>query len=148
MEDQLARPADRVLFCDTGVLATSMWHQPYLHTASAQLQRAVAARRHDLYRMTDIDVPFVQDGFRDGESIRPGMSGRFEQVLAERNLSWAKISGWGRQRFDRAQEVVDNGLSDRRSVASISDRAVLPKVTCGPGFANPQCCLTRCTLTQ
>jgi nicotinamide riboside kinase len=36
----------------------------------------------DLYLVTSPDVPFVQDGFRDGEKIRDWMHTRFVEQLA------------------------------------------------------------------
>jgi HTH-type transcriptional regulator, transcriptional repressor of NAD biosynthesis genes len=111
IEDKLAREANRILICDTDVLATSIWHERYLHTRSAEVESLVSSHRHDLYLLTDIDVPFVQDGMRDGESIRPWMNARFEQVLKERNLPWVKISGFGRERLDRAVKEVDKLLA-------------------------------------
>jgi HTH-type transcriptional regulator, transcriptional repressor of NAD biosynthesis genes len=111
MEDRLAREANRILFCDTDVLATGVWHERYLHTGCPQLESRSAACRHDLYLLTDVDVPFVQDGFRDGEAIRPWMSDRFEQVLTERRARWVRISGWGAKRFDRARAEVDKLLA-------------------------------------
>jgi hypothetical protein len=38
------------------------------------------------------------------------MSGRFEEVLAERGLLWAKISGQGDQRLSAAVHEVDKLL--------------------------------------
>jgi len=62
------------------------------------------------YQLTHCDLPFVQDGLRDGESIREWMTQRFEQVLTERGLLWVKISGHGSQRMDAAIREVDKLL--------------------------------------
>jgi len=107
MEDDLARAANRVLICDTDVLATGIWHERYLRTISPEVEAIAAAHRHDLYLLTDCDLPFVQDGLRDGETIRQWMTRRFEAVLTERCLPRVKISGFGEQRLAAAVCEVD-----------------------------------------
>jgi HTH-type transcriptional regulator, transcriptional repressor of NAD biosynthesis genes len=111
MEDQLARQANRVLICDTDVLATGIWHERYLSVPSPQVDAIAASCRHDLYLLTDCDIPFVQDGLRDGETIRQGMSKRFEEVLTKRGLPWVKIWGTGGQRLAEAVRQVDKLLT-------------------------------------
>ena len=107
MEDDMAREANRVLICDTDVLATEIWHERYLRTGSPDVGAIAAAHRHHLYLLTDCDLPFVQDGLRDGETIRQWMTRRFEDVLTERGLPWVKISGTGEQRLSAAVAEVD-----------------------------------------
>ena len=111
MEDRLAREANRVLICDTDVLATGIWHERYMSAYSPEVETLANSHRHDLYLLTDCDLPFVQDGLRDGESIREWMTQRFEQVLMERRLPWVKVSGEGMQRVESAIREVDKLLS-------------------------------------
>jgi NadR type nicotinamide-nucleotide adenylyltransferase len=110
MEDALAREANRILICDTDVLATGIWHERYIKTPSFAVDAIAAAHRHDLYLLTDCDLTFVQDGLRDGETIRQWMTRRFEEVLNERGLPWVKISGQGNQRLAAAIREVDKLL--------------------------------------
>jgi HTH-type transcriptional regulator, transcriptional repressor of NAD biosynthesis genes len=110
MENDLARAANCILICDTDVLATGIWHERYLRTSAPDVEAIAAAHRHDLYLLTDCDLPFVQDGLRDGETIRQWMTRRFEQVLTERGLPWVKISGFGEQRLAAAIREVDKIL--------------------------------------
>jgi NadR type nicotinamide-nucleotide adenylyltransferase len=92
-EDCLAREANRILICDTDVLSTGIWHERYMKMRSPEVESIAAAHRHDLYLLTDCDLPFVQDGLRDGESSREWMTQRFKQVLTERGVPWVKILG-------------------------------------------------------
>ena len=111
MEDDLARQANRILICDTDVLATGIWHERYIGNRSPAVESLVASHRHDLYLLTDCDLPFVQDGLRDGETIRQWMTRRFEEVLTERSLPWVRISGQGKQRLSAAVREVDKLLA-------------------------------------
>ena len=111
MEDGMAREANRVLICDTDVLATGIWHERYINVVSPEVEAIAAAHRHDLYLLTDCDLPFVQDGLRDGETIRQWMTRRFEEVLTGRGLPWVKISGAGDLRLAAAVREVDKLLA-------------------------------------
>jgi HTH-type transcriptional repressor of NAD biosynthesis genes len=81
-EDQLARIANRVLFCDTNAFATGTWHERYRNCRDPEVDAIGASDKVDLYLLTAPDVPFVQDGFRDGESVRQWMHDRFMAQLA------------------------------------------------------------------
>lgn len=109
MEDRMAREAT-LLFCDTDVLATGIWHERYVGTRSPEVDAIAAQSHHDLYLLTDCDLPFVQDGLRDGETVRAWMTRRFEEVLRERGLRWARITGQGRDRLSAAVRAVDTLL--------------------------------------
>lgn len=109
-EDRLACDANRVLFCDTDALATCIWHERYLGSKSSQVEQISSARRYNFYFLTDSDIPFVQDGVRDGENIRQWMTGRFAEELGLRNVAWRKLSGSREERLARAIEVVDGLL--------------------------------------
>jgi HTH-type transcriptional repressor of NAD biosynthesis genes len=111
MEDVLARKANRVLICDTDVLATGIWHERYMGCRSPDVEAIAASHRHDLYLLTSCDLPFVQDGLRDGETIRQWMTKRFEDVLTECGLRWVQISGRGDQRHSAAISQVEKLLA-------------------------------------
>ena len=66
LEDQLAKTANRVLICDTDVLATCIWQERYMGAWSPEVEKIAKQRTHDLYLLTDCDIPFAQDGLRDG----------------------------------------------------------------------------------
>lgn len=71
-----------LLVCDTDVLATTLWHERYVGHRSPTVEALAAARRPDLYVLTGDEIPFVQDGLRDGEHVRHAMQDRFRAVLA------------------------------------------------------------------
>ncbi|MBS1805237.1 MAG: AAA family ATPase [Acidobacteria bacterium] len=111
LEDDLAREANRILICDTDPLATSIWHERYLKSRCLELEKLARTRRYQLYILTDCDIPFVQDGLRDGELVREWMTTRFEQRLSEQNTPWLKVSGTRRQRMNSSIDEIDQLLS-------------------------------------
>jgi nicotinamide riboside kinase len=113
-EDDAARGGGPVLVCDTDALATTVWQERYLGQATTAVQ-AVADRMppRSLYLLTDhADVPFHDDGLRDGEHLRSWMTGRFREVLGGRGVPWREVRGDRRTRLKLALEAVDLLLAD------------------------------------
>ena len=101
------RRARRLLICDTDALATSVWHERYLGAPSAQLAALARSRRYTLYVLTCDDIPFVQDGTRDGEHVRGAMTSRFREVLAARPEPWLEVRGGRAGRLAGATAAID-----------------------------------------
>lgn len=110
-EHAAARIANRVLFCDTNAFITGTWHERYLGHRSRAVDAIGKHDKVDLYLFTQPDFPFVQDGLRDGESIRGWMHGRFEEQLAIANVAVVRLFGPLQQRLERAATHVDALLS-------------------------------------
>jgi nicotinamide riboside kinase len=106
-EDGYARRCNRVLICDTDALATSIWHERYLGTPSEAVRSIAASRSYAIYVLTDCDIPFVQDGLRDGEHVREWMTRRFRQELEARRSRWICVSGAHEQRLEAAVAAID-----------------------------------------
>lgn len=106
-EDLAARTANRVLFCDTDPFATSLWFERYLGHRSARVEAVSAARHYDLTILTGAEIPFVQDGWRDGESIRLQMHRRFVERLEEEGRPYALLEGSPDTRLAEAKRLVD-----------------------------------------
>jgi nicotinamide riboside kinase len=106
-----------LLVCDTDPFATEIWHERYVGAPSADVAAIAAGRRYDLYLLTGTDVPFEQDGYRDGENIRAWMHRRFRDELERRGKPYVLIEGDRKTRLSRAVERVDDLLRlkpDRR----------------------------------
>jgi HTH-type transcriptional repressor of NAD biosynthesis genes len=100
----------RLLICDTDALATSIWHERYLGTRSPDVEALAAGRTYALYVLTADDIPFVQDGTRDGEHLRGWMTDRFRQALAQRTEPWIEVRGDRAQRLAVATARIDQVL--------------------------------------
>lgn len=107
-EDEAARRANKVLICDTNAFATSVWHRRYFGERSPEVEKIAAAhRRPDLYLLTDVNTPFVQDGTRDGESIRQWMHQAFIDELTEQQHPFVFLSGSTQARVNLAVDWID-----------------------------------------
>jgi nicotinamide riboside kinase len=92
-ENAMARTANKVLIADTNAFATGTWHERYMGHRSNDVDAVSHSDRVDLYLLTEADFPFVQDGWRDGESIRDWMHGRFIEELARVNTPVLRLRG-------------------------------------------------------
>jgi NadR type nicotinamide-nucleotide adenylyltransferase len=115
-EDQAACSANKVLICDTDAFATSIWHRRYLGQHSAEVETLASRHRcPDLYLLTDVDVPFTQDGTRDGESIRAWMHETFISELTKQKRPFRQIAGTPEEQFNKSvifiDEVVGNSTA-------------------------------------
>ena len=110
-EDLAARTANRVLFCDTDAFATSLWHERYLGARSVRVEAVSQGRHYDLTLLTGAEIPFVQDGWRDGEAIREGMHRRFVERLTQKGRSYVLLEGSPEARLAGAKLLVDSRWS-------------------------------------
>jgi NadR type nicotinamide-nucleotide adenylyltransferase len=111
LEDRLAGVANRILICDTDAFATRLWHERYMGSWSVDVDRESEGRRKDLYLLTDVDIPFVQDGTRDGEHIRSSMHSRFMEELGKKGDPYLLLSGPHEERMRSAVHACDGILS-------------------------------------
>lgn len=107
LEDRTARECGAVLICDTDALATAVWHERYLGEPSPEVESLAAARTYALYILTSDDIPFVQDGTRDGEHVRRWMTERFREVLEARSEPWIEVTGSHENRLRAAVRAID-----------------------------------------
>lgn len=109
LEDAAAL-VDPLVVADTDALATMVWERRYLGDgvlASADAGGPALPRR-DLYLVTDhVDVPFDDDGWRDGEHLRADMTEWFTTALTERGASWILLRGDRATRLAYAVEAID-----------------------------------------
>jgi len=111
-ENQALRRVPRpLLICDTDVLATTLWHERYVGPTPAGLVARAAAHPPALYLLTGDEIPFVQDGMRDGEHIRHDMQHRFRQTLAGQDVPWLEVTGSVPERVAQAAVAIDRMLA-------------------------------------
>lgn len=105
-EDEAACRANRVLICDTNAFATALWHRRYMGRPAAAVDEIARHARCDLYLLTGDEIPFVQDGLRDGEHIRHEMHGWFEDALTAQPIPWKPLRGPLESRMQEALHLI------------------------------------------
>jgi HTH-type transcriptional regulator, transcriptional repressor of NAD biosynthesis genes len=111
-EEAAARRGGPVLVCDTDAFATSLWEERYLGRTSAATEALARTARPHLYLLSDLEgTPFVQDGTRDGESVRAWMSRRFGERLHAEGREYLWLRGTLEERRTAALRAIDDLLA-------------------------------------
>ncbi len=105
-EEALARLANRVLVCDTDVLATVMWSELLFGSCPAWVREEADALRYDLTIVPDVDVPFVPDPVRYRPADRAEFHARGLAELAARGRQVLVVRGTWEERFAAARDAV------------------------------------------
>jgi nicotinamide riboside kinase len=105
-ENYFATRTNKILICDTNSFLTSIWHRRYLGFYSAEVDKLAEKQRYDLVLFCPADIPFVQDGTRDGELIRPEMSNWVKERLSEKNIPSISMQGSREERLEVAAAAV------------------------------------------
>jgi NadR type nicotinamide-nucleotide adenylyltransferase len=108
-EDEAARSANRVLFCDTDALATRIWHERYVGKEADSWP--LPENKTALYLIPFPDVPFVAEEVRDSEHLRYWMYERFVDEFKERGYSYQVLNGDFNERRERAVSVVEEEIA-------------------------------------
>jgi len=111
-ERAAARAGAPVLVCDTDAFATGIWHERYRGERSNEVDALGAAAPFHLYLLTHHDdVPFEQDGLRDGEHLRAWMTARFVERLDADRRRWQWLRGSREVRVAHALAAIDAVLA-------------------------------------
>lgn len=111
-EDEMAKQAKGILFCDTELIVTQIWSEIYFNGACQPwIVWASRQRQYDLYLLLAPDIPWKNDGLRRYEAQRQWMFGRLKEELESRNLAFETISGGFEARNARAVQVVNRLLA-------------------------------------
>lgn len=114
LEDAAARTANRLLFVDSPAFATALWHERYLGFRAPEVDVIGEARPYSAILLTGDEIPFVQDGFRDGEHIRHEMQRKFIEWLEAKGQPYLVVSGPPEQRLDSAAAYIQAQILQRR----------------------------------
>lgn len=110
-EDALAYNAQRVLFCDTDLILTTIWSDRLFGSCPDWIRDEAERRLYDLYLLTDIDVPWVADAVRYLPEDRRAFADTCERELVSRNRRFVRIGGDWDERFRSAVRAVEQVLT-------------------------------------
>ena len=114
LENEKAKRARKVLFCDTNLLETVVYSKAYYDDfcEPSVLKQALKAH-YDLYFLTYIDIPWVEDDLRDRPKQRDFMFAKFKEPLDEHKLPYHILRGNLQERFDEAVKKVEELLKQK-----------------------------------
>lgn len=92
-ENTFAARSRGVIVCDTNATATEVWQRRYVGKATAEMKQIAAKDKVDLYIVTGDEIPFVQDGGRDGEHMRHTMHRWFVKRAKQSGVPYITVTG-------------------------------------------------------
>jgi len=116
-EAEMAKRSDGVVVCDTNAVATELWQRRYMGRTTAEMQRIAARDKADLYIITGDEIPFVQDGLRDGEHIRHRMHGWFINHIKKTGVPYLVVTGTPQERLAVATRAAKEMIRTKRIIA-------------------------------
>ncbi|MFD2568426.1 AAA family ATPase [Pseudotenacibaculum haliotis] len=121
LENRLAKRADKILICDTDLLETKVYSEEYYGGfVDPLLEEAAVENSYDLYFLTYIDTPWVEDDLRDRPDQRLEMFNAFKNALKKYNRPYVLLKGDKETRLQTAVEAIDKILSNRNNLYSYS----------------------------
>ncbi|MEO8933170.1 MAG: DUF4301 family protein [Xanthomarina sp.] len=113
LENALAKQVDNLLFCDTNLLETKVYSEAYYEGYSPDILNKFAHQNtYNLYFLTNIDIPWEDDGIRDKPNERKVMFKAFEKALIKNNLPYVLLKGSLSNRMETAIKHIDKLLKD------------------------------------
>jgi nicotinamide riboside kinase len=125
LENELAKKADKVLFCDTDLLETKVYSQEYYGGfVDPKLDKAANENQYDLYLLTYIDTPWEADDLRDRPELRLEMFTAFENALKSHKKKYIILKGDKETRLKKAITAIDKLLEKHTNLDSFSDNLI------------------------
>ena len=108
LENESALIANKFLFCDTNLLVTKVFSELYYNFCDSLLNKAARSHQYDLFFLTNIDVPWEDDGLRDSPDGRETVFEVFKQSLIDNKKPFITISGDKETRFKKAVAIIED----------------------------------------
>lgn len=113
LENRLAQKTDSVLICDTDLLETKVYAEAYYSgTCDPILEKFALENTYDLYFLTYIDSPWVEDDLRDRPDKREEMFIAFKNALITYKRPFVVLKGSKEDRFKEAVKHIDSLLKN------------------------------------
>lgn len=115
-ENEIAARSNGVIVCDTNATATELWQRRYTGSTTKQMRAIAAHDTVDLYIITGDEIPFVQDGIRDGEQVRHQMHRWFMQRIKKSGVPYIVVSGSREERLTTALKHAQCGIRHNQTI--------------------------------
>lgn len=110
IEDQWEQTANEVLFCDTNLLVIKVWSEFKFGNCDPEIIENLQSRHYDLYFLTYIDIPWMEDPQREHPHKREELYNIYLSELQKMNVPFIEIRGEISERRKTAVEAVNRLL--------------------------------------
>ena len=114
LENEVATSHEELLFCDTNLLELVVYSRAYYEeTVEPAILKHALKAHYDLYFLTYIDVPWVEDDLRDRPHQRDSMFAKFKKPLDDYNKPYHILQGSLEERFATAVKMIEELIKNR-----------------------------------
>jgi len=121
-EYELSEKCNNILICDNDSFALTIWCERYLNNYHEEIfdiyKNANYLNNQDkIYILTKPNVPFIQDGYRDGEHIRDWMYDRFIAEFKKHNMTFHIIDSPNYdERLQNAINIIEENILKSKNI--------------------------------
>jgi len=106
MEDEWVYEANKLLVCDTNLIVIKVWSEHKYGNCDAEILKKIAERKYDLYLLTNIDIPWVDDPQREHPDKRQHFWKIYKDEVVKTGVPFVEISGERETRRKIALEAI------------------------------------------
>jgi NadR type nicotinamide-nucleotide adenylyltransferase len=112
IEDEAARHAAKVLFCDTDLYVIKVWSVFKYGRTNPEILKLMEHRQYDLYLLAKIDIPWMEDPQREHPHKREELYAMYLDEMKNQPVPFVEIGGEQTERRQTAIAAVNNILSN------------------------------------
>ncbi len=107
-EHILARKANKLLVCDTDLNVIKVWSDAKYGNCHWWIENQIQKRGYDLYILTDIDMPWVDDPLREHPKPQERIYfyNLYHNIVEASGLPFAIVSGNEEERLQHAESFI------------------------------------------
>lgn len=110
MEDEWTQDANRLLICDTNLIVVKVWSEFKYNTCDPSILELIKKRRYDLYLLTYIDIPWIDDPLREHPDKRDVLYKIYLDEMKNQSAPFFEIKGDRELRLKMAIAAIDQLL--------------------------------------
>jgi NadR type nicotinamide-nucleotide adenylyltransferase len=110
IEDAWEGEANRVLICDTNLYVVKIWSDFKYGMVHPEILKAIQTRKYDLYLLTNIDIPWLEDPQREHPDQREKLYSIYRNEMLQQSVPFVEIKGEREARRAAATEAIEKLL--------------------------------------
>ena len=112
LEEAIAPKANKILFCDTDPLATTIWSKWLFQDCPKEISDLASRKSYDMYLLTDIDLPWEKDQVRYFPNQRKEFLASCREALEQSGRKYHLVCGIGNERAVSAINAISTTISE------------------------------------
>jgi nicotinamide riboside kinase len=97
-----------LVICDTTLLVVKIWSEFKYNQCDDWILQAEIESKYDLFLLTDIDLPWVEDPLREHPHERARLFSIYYRSLIQKNQPFKVIFGNEKERFESAVQAIES----------------------------------------